>query len=67
MDCQNCEGINQYEEEVDEEISLAGNLTSKEREKLFLISHHCPIHKMLKEGITVNSHLADDSERKKNL
>ncbi len=64
-DCQNCEGINRYEEEVNEEISLPGNLTIKEREKLLLISHHCPIHKMLKDGITVNSQLADDSERKK--
>ncbi len=64
-DCQNCEGINRYEEEVNEDISLSGNLTSKEREKLLLISHHCPIHKMLKDGITVNSQLADDSERKK--
>lgn len=64
-DCQNCEGINRYEEEVNEDISLSGNLTSKEREKLLLISQHCPIHKMLKDGITVNSQLADDSERKK--
>jgi len=66
-DCENCEGIDRYEEQIDEEISLTGNLTGKEREKLFLISHHCPIHKMLKSGITVNSKLADDSERKRKL
>jgi putative redox protein len=61
-DCQNCEGIDRYEEEIDEEISLSGNLTGKEREKLFLISHHCPIHKMLKSGIMVNSQLAKNSD-----
>lgn len=66
-DCENCEGIDRYEEQIDEEISLTGNLTGKEREKLFLISRHCPIHKMLKSGITVNSKLADDSERKRKL
>ena len=66
-DCENCEGIDRYEEEIDEEISFFGNLTSKEREKLFMISHHCPIHKILKSGITVNSQLTDDSESKKKL
>jgi len=66
-DCENCEGIERYEEEIDEEISFVGNLTGKEREKLFLISHHCPIHKMLKSGIKVNSQLVDDGERKKKL
>jgi uncharacterized OsmC-like protein len=64
-DCENCEGIDRYEEEIDEEISFLGNLTSNEREKLFMISHHCPIHKMLKSGITVNSQLAKDSDLEK--
>jgi uncharacterized OsmC-like protein len=62
-DCQNCEETEQYEEEINQEISFIGNLTGKEREKLFLISHHCPIHKMLKRGIKVNTQPAKDSER----
>jgi len=64
-DCINCEGIERYEEEIGEEISFIGNLTNKEREKLLLISYHCPIHKMLKSGIKVNSQLANSSEGEK--
>jgi len=30
-DCENCEGIDRYEEQFHEEISLTGNLTGKER------------------------------------
>ena len=68
-DCQNCEEIDQYEEEINEEIAFTGNLTSSNREKLFLISHHCPIHKMLKTGIKVNAQPAKnvDSEKKKRV
>jgi uncharacterized OsmC-like protein len=64
-DCQNCEELDQYEEEINEEISFTGSLTSGEREKLFLISHHCPIHKMLKTGIKVNAQPTKDSDSEK--
>jgi uncharacterized OsmC-like protein len=64
-DCQNCEEIDQYEEEINEQISFIGNLTTNEREKLFLISHHCPIQKMLKTGIKVNTQPAKDSDSEK--
>jgi uncharacterized OsmC-like protein len=54
-DCENCEDIERYEEEIHEEMAFVGNLTDKEREKLFIVSHHCPIHKMLKSGIQIVS------------
>lgn len=57
-DCEQCEGIDRYREQIDEEIVLVGDLTDGERKRLFLISRHCPIHKMLLNGIPVNSALA---------
>jgi putative redox protein len=56
-DCKNCEDIEKYEDRIDDEIKLIGNLKQEEREKLFLVSRHCPIHKMLKGGIEVRSKL----------
>ena len=57
-DCQNCEDARPYEEHISEEIALRGDLTEGEREKLFRISHQCPIHKMLQSGIEIRSQLA---------
>lgn len=58
-DCQDCEAIDEYREQIVEEMVLRGNLTSQERQKLWLISRHCPVHKMLHQGIEVVSQLAE--------
>jgi uncharacterized OsmC-like protein len=58
-DCENCENIDRYEETIEEHISLSGNLTPEQREKLFQISHHCPIQKMLIKGVEVKSRLVE--------
>lgn len=57
-DCEECETIDRYDEEILEEIALSGDLSEHEREKLFRIAHHCPIYKMYRDGITVRSTLA---------
>lgn len=57
-DCEDCEKTKQYEDAVDMEIALEGNLDSQDRERLLLVSQHCPIHKMLARGIPVRSRLA---------
>ncbi len=54
-DCEHCEEIEKYEDQINMAVSFEGNLTPEEREKLFKISLHCPVHKMLKSGITVKS------------
>jgi uncharacterized OsmC-like protein len=59
-DCEHCEGIQEYEERIEEEIALTGELTPAERNRLYLVSRHCPIHKMLAGGIEVRSALAQD-------
>ncbi len=49
-DCRDCEAIDEYREQIVEEIVLKGNLSAQERQKLLLISRHCPVHKMLHQG-----------------
>jgi putative redox protein len=59
-DCEECEGIDEYREQIDEGIVLKGHLTEDERKRLYMISKHCPIHKMLIQGIRVNSQLSEE-------
>lgn len=54
-DCEDCEGIDRYEENIEEKISFRGDLTNQEKEKLFYIAHQCPIYKMYTNGIEINS------------
>jgi uncharacterized OsmC-like protein len=59
-DCEHCEEISQYDEQIKMGISFKGNLTPGDHEKLFKISLQCPIHKMFKSGIKIQSQLAGD-------
>ena len=60
-DCADCEAINEYREQIEEEIALIGELTVDDKERLFRVSRQCPIHKMLINGIQVHSRLAEDA------
>jgi len=59
-DCEKCEEIERYKEQIEEEILLVGELDEREREKLFLVSKQCPIHKIVEDGIEVHSSLVDE-------
>ncbi len=52
-DCKSCEGVNEYEDRIQMEISFKGDITSEEQQKLFKIALQCPIHKMLRKGAQV--------------
>jgi putative redox protein len=54
-DCDHCEEIDKYEDVIGMTVHVEGNLTPEQRDKLFKISLHCPVHKMLKSGIRVSS------------
>ena len=54
-DCENCEEVGNYTEEVVEEILLKGKLSDEEHLKLMHIAHACPIYKMFSEGIPIRS------------
>jgi putative redox protein len=60
-DCEDCEGIDEYEERIEEEIVLMGDLSPQDRKRLFAVSKQCPIHKMVQRGIEIRSQLADES------
>jgi uncharacterized OsmC-like protein len=50
-DCKDCEQKDQYAGGIDAEVGFTGQLSPEERNKLFLISQHCPVHKILQSGI----------------
>ena len=50
-DCKDCEETDKYAEGIDAEVGFVGELSPAERNKLFLISQHCPVHKILHNGI----------------
>jgi putative redox protein len=56
-DCKDCDPQENFREQIHEEIFFHGKLTAQEREKLFQVSHHCPIHKIFEEGIQIQSEL----------
>ena len=58
-DCERCQEIGEYTEQIDAEVALAGDFDEKERNKLFLISKHCPVHKILHDGIETVFRLAE--------
>jgi uncharacterized OsmC-like protein len=58
-DCERCEEIGEYTEQIDAEVVLTGEFDEKERNKLFLISKRCPVHNILHDGIETVFRLAE--------
>lgn len=56
-DCENCEKISEYREEIAMDIGLSGDLGEEQRRKLLKISRYCPVEKMLETGIPVRTRL----------
>jgi len=61
-DCEECEDIEEYKETIHDKIELSGDLTESERNRLRSVAHHCPIQKMLDQGIDVSSEFVDSVE-----
>lgn len=61
-DCKHCEEISGYDEQISLDISFKGNLSPEDHKKLFKISLQCPIHKIFKSGIKIQSRLAGDQK-----
>ena len=60
-DCEKCEETEKYTEQIEAEVGFVGELSAAERNKLFLISKHCPLHKILHNGIQSEFRLAKSS------
>lgn len=54
-DCEDCEETGKHEEQITEELTLTGDLTSSERERLHRVAKYCPIYKILSQSINVVS------------
>ncbi|HKJ26107.1 MAG TPA: OsmC family protein [Anaerolineales bacterium] len=52
-DCEQCEGIERYDDNIYEAIRFQGDLSDKTREKLKKIAHQCPLEKMIGHGVTI--------------
>jgi putative redox protein len=61
-DCAECEMIEEYKEHIDEAISLVGDLSDRDRNRLYAVSRHCPIHKILTNGMEVESYLEETQD-----
>ena len=58
-DCADCEMIGEYMEHIKEEISFKGDLSERDRTRLYAVSKHCPIHKILMQGMELESYLEE--------
>ena len=56
-DCIDCEEIDEYTEQITQNLILRGELSEKDRNKLYQIAHQCPIDRMLQGGIKIESNL----------
>jgi uncharacterized OsmC-like protein len=54
-DCENCTDIDRYEEIIYEEIEFLGSLSEQQRSRLAHVAHLCPIYKMFKSGIEIQT------------
>lgn len=50
-----------YQEWIEEEIFFTGDLDTSERDKLFKISHQCPITRMYQRGVEIKSQHREQS------
>ncbi len=56
-DCEGCEESPRQIEVIDRVISLSGDLTDEQRERLLQIADRCPVHRSLHSELQVNSRL----------
>jgi len=59
-DCDNCEEIDKYQEQITGKIEFIGELSENDRKKLLRISRQCPIEKMYEQGIPIAIELAEE-------
>jgi uncharacterized OsmC-like protein len=48
-------------DQLEMQISLAGDLSEEQRDRLFEIANRCPIHRMLTSGVKIQSRLSAEA------
>lgn len=56
-DCENCETKKGLVDHIQTDISLKGDLTDEERQKIFDIAARCPVHRTITHEIIIESSL----------
>jgi putative redox protein len=56
-DCQDCETKEGRITQIERYISLTGDLTAEQRQRLLEIAQHCPVHKTLTGEISIKDYL----------
>jgi uncharacterized OsmC-like protein len=56
-DCENCAGIDRYDESISEKIQFLGDLSEQQSSRLAQVAHLCPIYKMFKSGIEIHTEI----------
>jgi putative redox protein len=59
QDCADCETQEGKVDEITREITLEGDLSEEQRERLLEIANRCPVHRTLTSEIKVRSHLTN--------
>lgn len=59
-DCADCEEIDEYKDHIEQEVSVTGDLTDRDRDRLDAISRHCSVHKLLVHGMEIDTSLAEE-------
>lgn len=57
-DCEQCAESERYETHINLTLRIEGPVAPEEQEKLLKVATHCPVHKLLAEGVDVNYKLA---------
>ncbi len=57
-DCDECESKQGYVDRIDKRITLTGDLSGEQRQKLLEIADKCPVHRTLQNEILIKSELA---------
>lgn len=58
-DCEECETEKGKVDHIDTEITITGDLTQEERQKIFEIAEKCPVHKTITGEIIIDASLKD--------
>ena len=59
QDCEDCEGTNGKIDEFQRELTVEGNLTVEQRQRLLEIADRCPVHRTLHSEVKVRTTLVD--------
>jgi putative redox protein len=61
LDCANCEQPATMLDHIQRRVTLIGNLSEEQRQRLLVIANLCPVHKTLTSRIDIRTELVDAS------